>query len=134
MTDETIVSFPLPNDSHVLTFDLERANLRGRIARLGKILDDILSPHRFPEPIEKLLVETMVLSVLLSSMLKYEGIFILQAQGDGIVTRLVSDITSSGDIRGTAGFKKEELEKLLSHNVNPDPADLYFLSRLCLCK
>jgi molecular chaperone Hsp33 len=122
--DESIVRFPLPDDSHVLTFDLERAHLRGRITRLGKILDDVLGPHEFPEPIERLLVETMLLSVLLSSMLKYEGIFILQAQGDGIVSRLVSDITSSGDIRGTAGFKKEDLEKLLLKNPRPLASDL----------
>lgn len=124
MTDESIISFPLPNDSHVLTFDLDRANLRGRITRLGKILDDVLTPHHFPEPIEKLLVETMVLSVLLSSMLKYEGIFILQAQGDAIISRLVADITSSGDIRGTAGFRQEKLEELLSKNPHPSSADL----------
>jgi molecular chaperone Hsp33 len=123
-TDESIVRFPLPDDSHVLTFDLDRANLRGRITRLGQILDDVLIPHNNPEPIEKLLVETMVLSVLLSSMLKYEGIFILQAQGDGIVSRLVADITSTGDMRGTAGFNKEALEALLSKNANPNTSDL----------
>jgi molecular chaperone Hsp33 len=122
--DEAVVRFPLPDDSHVLTFDLDRANLRGRITRLGKILDEVLMPHKYPEPIEKLLVETMVLSVLLSSMLKYEGIFILQAQGDGIVSRLVADITSAGDIRGTAGFNKEALEDLLNKNANPNTADL----------
>lgn len=124
MTDESIISFPLPDDSHVLTFDLERANLRGRITRLGKILDDVLTPHHFPEPIEKLLVETMTLSVLLSSMLKYEGIFILQAQGDGIVSRLVADITSSGEMRGTAGFDADMLADLLSKNPHPSAVQL----------
>lgn len=124
MTDESIISFPLPDDSHVLTFDLERANLRGRITRLGKILDDVLSPHHFPEPIEKLLVETMTLSVLLSSMLKYDGIFILQAQGDGLISRLVADITSSGDMRGTAGFDDEKLADVLSKNSHPSAAQL----------
>jgi molecular chaperone Hsp33 len=124
MTDESIISFPLPDDSHVLTFDLERANLRGRITRLGKILDDVLTPHHFPEPIEKLLVETMTLSVLLSSMLKYDGIFILQAQGDGIVSRLVADITSSGEMRGTAGFDTDMLADLLSKNPHPSAAQL----------
>lgn len=124
MTDESIISFPLPDDSHVLTFDLERANLRGRITRLGKILDDVLTPHHFPEPIEKLLVETMTLSVLLSSMLKYDGIFILQAQGDGIVSRLVADITSSGEMRGTAAFDADKLADLLTKNPHLTAAQL----------
>lgn len=133
MSDDTIpneagngdvVQFPVPDDSHFLTFDLERANLRGRILRLGKVLDTILSPHSFPEPIEKLLVETMTLSVLLSSMLKYEGIFILQTQSDGTLTRIVSDITSAGELRATASFDRTEMLKLLEANPNPSAADL----------
>lgn len=125
--EEAVVRFPLPDDSHVLTFDLERANLRGRIVRLGKVLDSILGPHQFPLVIEKLLAETVTLSVMLSSMLKYEGIFILQAQGDGAVTRLVSDVTSAGDIRGTAGFDEDKLKALLA--VNPEPTALELLGK-----
>ena len=119
-----IVRFPLPNDSHVLTFDLERANLRGRIVRLGTVLDDILGSHHYPHVIEGLVAETVTLSVLLSSMLKYEGIFILQTQGDGPVTRLVADVTSAGEIRATAGFDLERLQKVLKENENPDMRDL----------
>lgn len=122
--EESVVRFPMPDDSHVLTFDLERANLRGRIVRLGKVLDSILGPHQFPFVIEKLLAETVTLSVLLSSMLKYEGIFILQAQGDGAVVRLVSDVMSSGDIRGTAGFDADKLEAILDSNPNPTALEL----------
>ena len=121
---ESIVRFPMPDDSHVLTFDLERANLRGRVIRLGKVLDHILGAHHFPEVIEKLLVETITISVLLSSMLKYEGIFILQAHGTGAVTRLVADVTSSGDIRGTAGFDTEKLQQLGAEHPTPSASDL----------
>jgi len=123
-TEDSVVKFPVPDDSHFLTFDLERANLRGRILRLGRVLDTILSPHSYPEVIERLLVETMTLSVLLSSMLKYEGIFILQSQSDGIVKRLVSDVTSAGEVRATAGFDKERLQTLLDSNTPVTMADL----------
>ncbi len=115
-----VVAFPLPDDSHVLTFDLERANLRGRIIRLGGTLDQIIGAHDYPPAIGKLVAETVTLSVLLSSMLKYEGIFILQAQGDAAVTRLVSDVTSSGEVRATAGYDAEKLEKLLAETPDPD--------------
>ncbi len=117
-----LVNFPLPDDSHVQTFHLERANIRGRIVRLGKLLDDILLPHAYPQPVAQLVAESVVLSVLLSSMLKYEGIFILQAQGDGAVTRLVSDVTSSGDVRATAGYDKEKLNVL---DESPTVIDLF---------
>ncbi len=121
---EAIIKFPMPDDSHVLTFDLIKAGLRGRIIRLGRVLDTILTPHGFPEPIEKLLAETVVLSILLSSMLKYEGIFILQAQGDAVVTRLVSDVTSAGEVRGTAGYDLDRLHAFLKKNPNPSALDL----------
>ncbi len=108
--EPAIVSFPLPDDSHVQTFHLQNANLRGRLVRLSGVLNDILKPFDYPEAVEKLVSETVVLTTLLSSMLKYEGIFILQAQGDGAVTRLVSDVTSQGEIRANAGFDPEKLK------------------------
>ncbi|HNQ92836.1 MAG TPA: Hsp33 family molecular chaperone HslO, partial [Alphaproteobacteria bacterium] len=119
-----VVSFPLPDDSHVLTFDLERASLRGRIVRLGKILNDIIDPHPYPDAVKPLVAETVTLALLLSSMLKYEGVFILQAQGDGPIVRLVSDVTSAGDVRATAGYDAEKLEKLLAENPDPTIRDL----------
>lgn len=115
-----VVAFPLPDDSHVLTFDLERANLRGRIIRLGGTLDQIIGAHNYPPVIGKLVAETITLSVLLSSMLKYEGIFILQAQGNAAVTRLVADVTSSGEVRATAGFDAEKLDQILAETPDPD--------------
>lgn len=119
-----IVRFPLPDDSHVLTFDLERPNLRGRIVRLGRVLDNILVPHQYPVLVESILTETLTLAVLLSSMLKYEGIFILQTQSDGPVSRLVSDVTSSGDVRATASFDAEKLAALIKENPEPEMKDL----------
>ena len=116
MSDDTsadIVAFPMPDDSHVLTFHLEEADLRGRIVRLGSVLKDILAPQNYPLCVERLVVEAMSLTVLLSSMLKYEGIFILQAQGKGPVTRLVCDMTSKGDVRATASFDEEAIKALV---------------------
>lgn len=108
----SIVSFPMPDDSHVQTFHLQLANLRGRLVKLSGVLNDILKPHNYPDTVARLLSETVVLTTLLSSMLKYEGIFILQAQGDGPVTRLVADMTSAGEIRATAGYDAEKLKAL----------------------
>ncbi len=110
--EPAVVAFPLPDDSHIQTFHLENANLRGRIIRVGKVLNDIIKPHEFPPAVEALLAEAVTLSLLLGSMLKYEGVFILQAQGDGIVRRVVSDMTSKNEVRGTAGYDPEAFERL----------------------
>ena len=41
--------------------------------------------------------------------LKYDGIFTLQAQGDGPVSLLMADVTSAGALRGTARFDAARL-------------------------
>ncbi len=102
-------AFQGADDNVVQSFQLESSSLRGRVTRLGQVLDDVLTPHDYPEPVAHLVAETMTLTVLLSSMLKYEGIFTLQTSGDGPVSMLVADITSEGDIRACATFDEERL-------------------------
>ncbi len=99
------------DDNFYQIFQLETSNLRGRVARLGSVLDDILNAHNYPLPISHLVAETITISICLSSMLKYEGIFTFQAQGDGPVRMLVSDVTSSGVVRACASFDKERFQK-----------------------
>lgn len=93
----------------ILPFQLESSALRGRLVRLEGALDDILTAHAYPDKINKPLAETVTLCAMLSSMLKYEGIFTLQVQGDGPVSMLVSDVTSDGTIRGCAAFDADRL-------------------------
>lgn len=99
------------SDNFVLPFQLESSSLRGRIVRLGSVLDDILKAHDYPLPVAHLVAENIALALLLSSMLKYEGIFTLQAQGNGPVRMIVSDVTSEGMVRGCASFDAERFEK-----------------------
>lgn len=119
----SVVSFPLPDDSHIQTFHLENANLRGRIVRVGSVLNDIIKPHDYPPIVEGLVAEAVALTLLLGSMLKYEGTFILQAQGDGAVKRIVADMTSNNEVRGTAGFDAEKLAEVAKLE-NPTIKDL----------
>ena len=69
-----------------------------------------LDPHNYPMPAAHLVAESITLSLLLSSMLKYEGIFTLQTKGDGPISMLVSDVTSTGEVRGCASFEQERLQ------------------------
>lgn len=92
-------------------FQLETSSLRGRIVRLDDVIHDILEKHDYPDIVSQMLGETITLTALLSSMLKYEGIFTLQTQGDGPISMMVSDITSTGDLRGCAAFKEDRVEE-----------------------
>src|SRR6266566_754030 len=91
-------------DDTILPFQVEALDLRGRVVRFGAAIDTILSRHRYPAPVAKLLGEAIVLTVLLGSTLKFEGRFILQTQSDGPVRMLVIDYTTPGKVRGCARF------------------------------
>ncbi len=97
-------------DNFTQTFQLESSNLRGRVVCLGSVLDDILTAHNYPLPISHMLAETITLSLALSSMLKYEGIFTLQAQGDGPVRMIVSDVTTGGDVRACVSYDADRFQ------------------------
>jgi molecular chaperone Hsp33 len=91
-------------DDTILPFEVAALDLRGRVARLGPAVDEILNAHHYPPPVAKLLGEAIVLTVLLGSALKMEGRFILQTQSDGPVRMLVVDFTTPGQVRACARF------------------------------
>ena len=97
-------------DNIVQTFQLEDSNLRGRILRMGSAMNDILERHAYPDSVSRLTGEAAMLALLLSSMLKYDGIFTFQTQSDGAVPMLVADITRRGVVRACAKFDAEAVE------------------------
>lgn len=89
-----------PADDLVLPFQLtghgDGARLLGRLVRMGPLVDDVLGRHSYPEPVARLLAEALALTATLAATLKYDGIFTVQAQGDGPVSLLVVDAESTG--------------------------------------
>jgi molecular chaperone Hsp33 len=98
----------LPDDI-VLPFAVGETRLKGRLVRLGPLLDRILGQHAYPEPVATMLGGAIVLAVTLARALKYDGIFTLQTKGDGPVRLLVADVTASGHVRGYAQFDAARL-------------------------
>ncbi len=94
----------------VIAFSVGGGSVRGRLVRLGPALDAILDRrHGYPEPVGALLAETLALTVVLAAALKYDGVFTLQAQGDGPVSLLVADVGSDGALRAHARFDAARL-------------------------
>lgn len=93
-------------------FQLEKSNFRGRIVRLCDVLDDILKAHNYPDVVSRLLGDALAVTTLLGGMLKYDGVFTLQATGKGAVRLVVCDMLSDGTIRGYASFDSEQIEKM----------------------
>ena len=111
----------MPNDQ--LTTDvalgvtIPARNARGRLARLGPLLDAILADHGYPPAVERLLAEALILTALLGAMLKEPGGQItLQAQTEnGIVDLLVCDYLA-GELRG---YVKHDPDRLAEAGPNP---------------
>jgi len=100
-----------PDDDLIQPFQLDVPKFRGRFVRLGPALDEILSKHDYPDAVARLLGEALALGAALSGALKYEGIFTLQTKGDGPVSMLVADVTSTGDLRGYASYDAEAIAR-----------------------
>ncbi|WP_066799194.1 Hsp33 family molecular chaperone HslO [Sphingomonas soli] len=104
---------PATDLDRTVGFTLPERHARGRIVRLGPVLNQILSAHNYPDPIERLLSEALTLTALLGSTLKQEGgQMTLQAQTKGgIVSLLVCDYRN-GELRGYVQFDAERLAQL----------------------
>lgn len=102
-----------PDDDQIQPFQLEATHLRGRLVRLGGVLDGILTRHDYPEPVARLLGETLALAVALATALKYDGVFTLQTRSDGPIRLLVADVVHSAaegrTVRAYAQFDPERL-------------------------
>ena len=98
-------------------------NARGRIARLGPVVDTVLANHGYPPIIEKLLAEALTLTALLGSLLKEpEGQLTLQAQTEGGVIDLMVCDYLGGELRG---YVRHDRERLADLPKEPGLKDLF---------
>ncbi|OED00333.1 MULTISPECIES: Hsp33 family molecular chaperone [unclassified Rhizobium] len=110
----TLGQFDFAGDDHVVPFQVEGLDVRGRAVQLGPLLDAILARHDYPTPVARLLAEAIVLTVLLGTSLKFEGKFTVQTKGDGPVDLLVADFTTPENVRAYARFDEEALAKAVA--------------------
>jgi molecular chaperone Hsp33 len=99
-------------DNSVLPFEVKPLGIRGRVVRLGPVIDDILSRHAYPEPVNNVLAQSVALAALLGSTLKFQGKFILQTKTDGLVNMLVADFMSPDGVRGVARIDKTRADEI----------------------
>jgi molecular chaperone Hsp33 len=116
MTSPLIGKAAAAHLDEAIGFTIPGRNARGRLVRLGPLLDEILSAHDYPAPIARILSEALVLAALLGSLLKEEeGQLTIQAQTEsGIVDLMVVDYRA-GELRGYVRFDRERLATLPSH-------------------
>ncbi len=93
-----------PVDDAVLPFEVAALDVRGRMVRLGPVVDEILGRHDYPLPVARLLGEAIVVTVLLGTTIRMEGRFILQTKTNGPVRMLVVDFRSPNAVRACVYF------------------------------
>lgn len=120
LPDVSLPDVSLPGDDLVRPFQIDASALRGRLARLGSIVDEIVSRHDYPDVVARMLGEAITLAVLLAGALKYEGVFTLQTKGNGPIRLMVADVTSAGAVRGYAQFDAEALARV---DAGPGPVN-----------
>jgi molecular chaperone Hsp33 len=103
-------------DDTVLPFQLDLADIRGRVARLDGTLDAILAQHDYPPAIEALVAETALLTALIGQTIKLRWKLSLQVRGDGPARLIATDYYAPqaegepGRIRAYASFDADRLD------------------------
>ncbi|OUD09680.1 molecular chaperone Hsp33 [Marivivens niveibacter] len=103
-------------DDTVLPFQLDASDVRGRVARLDGVLDQVLSQHDYPAQIEALVAEMALLTALIGQTMKLRWKLSLQVRGDGPARLIATDYYApqkEGDIariRAYASFDDTRLD------------------------
>jgi len=103
-------------DDSVLPFQLDRADVRGRFARVDGALARILSRHAYPPAIEELVAEAVLLTALIGQAIKLRWKLSLQIRGNGPARLIATDYYAPetegapARLRAYASFDAERLD------------------------
>ena len=108
-------------DDTVLPFQLDASDIRGRVARLDGVLEQVLAQHDYPPLIEGLVAEMALLTALIGQTVKLRWKLSLQVRGSGAARLIATDYygpTEDGQparIRAYASYDADRLDE------NADP-------------
>ncbi len=103
-------------DDTVLPFQLDRSDIRGRVARLDGVLEQVLAQHDYPPAIEALVAEATMLTALIGQALKLRWKLSVQVRGDGPARLIATDYYAPGEdgspawMRAYASFDEDRLD------------------------
>ena len=93
------------------SFHINNGAFYGRMVRLDEVINTILSKHQYTPVVSGILAESTALAALLSSTIKYDGLFTFQTQSNGPVSMVVVDVSSQGTIRASAKYDEARIER-----------------------
>ncbi|WGH77379.1 Hsp33 family molecular chaperone HslO [Jannaschia ovalis] len=112
-------------DDTVLPFQLDASDIRGRVARLDGVLEEVLAQHAYPPAIESLVAEMALLTALIGQTIKLRWKLSLQVRGDGPARLIATDYYSPTDdgaparIRAYASYDSDRLGQMTLNGAQP---------------
>lgn len=92
------------SNNQVIPFILKGAEVKGRIVRLDKAINSILTQHKYSDTISQILGELIIVATLIGSKFKDEMTLTIQLQFKDKLQYIVADYQFPGYIRGYAKF------------------------------
>ncbi|MGB3406473.1 MAG: Hsp33 family molecular chaperone HslO [Jannaschia sp.] len=112
-------------DDTVLPFQLDASDIRGRVARLDGVLEEVLAQHDYPPVIEALVAEMALLTAMIGQTIKLRWKLSLQVRGDGPARLIATDYygpTDDGEparMRAYASFDDARLSEMTLAGSKP---------------
>ena len=103
-------------DDIVLPFSLEKSDIRGRITRLDKSLNDVLGQHAYPNSVNTILAEALLLTSMIGQTIKLRWKLSLQIRSDGPISLIATDYfgpdkeSGKARLRGYANYDRERIK------------------------
>lgn len=107
----------------VLGFTIPDRHARGRMVRLGPVLDEVLAAHAYPAPVTHLLAEALTLVALMGALLKGDrDQLTMQAQTKGGPVALLVCDYQGGEVRG---YVDHDADAVAALGSNPSLGALF---------
>ena len=116
-------------DDTVLPFQLDKLDMRGRVARLDGVLSGVLKQHAYPPVVEALVAEMTLLTALIGQTVKLRWKLSLQVQSKGAVRMIATDYygpENEGDAARIRAYASFDAEKLTTGNPMDQIGEGYF--------
>ena len=103
-------------DDTILPFQLDRTSIRGRVARLDRTIDQIITRHDYPAPVQALVAEAALLTALIGQTIKLRWRLSLQIRGEGPIRLIATDFFAPSEpgkpaqLRAYASFDREAMD------------------------
>lgn len=101
----------------IVPFLVEDACFKGSYIAADTTIQEILNCHSYPEVVEQVLAQSVVLALALSQSIKYEGVFSLEVKGAGPISSLYVTVTHDKQVRAYCNFDEEKI-RLVENPTN----------------